>query len=233
MGDTFEMTRFTETLAEYIKYTSRTLTSAINTKAYYVARKAVWFTGKTDKGKMQKDLGGFVRVQRTNKKGKLVTRRQIELTGARDYNAPLAAVIINKRRGLKKQSGLYGRQMAVAIRKMLSARLRSVAFIKSGWLPAIQALAPFAEKKNEPDTDRDAAQVGNAKGRASEARESDLITEATIVNLASAVRDKKNALEKYGIPGLDQAFNDEAQSMAQYIEDRMKPDADRFNAQQR
>ena len=53
---------------------------------------------------------------------------------------------------------------------------------------------------------------------------------AEIVNLASAARDHRGALIKYGSEGLDVAFQDETRSMWEYIERKMKPDAAAFNA---
>ncbi len=235
MGKSFEwhQERFKETLGEYMRHTSRTLAVAINTKAYYIARKATWFTSKADKTKMQQQLGKFVRVARMNKRGKMVMRREVELTKSSNSDAPLVALIINKRRGKNNQKGLYGREMAVAVRAMLASRLRSIAFLKSGWLPAIKSLAPFADRGSAPEMDSAARQFGSAKGSAKEAKETDKFPTAIIINSANSTRDKNNALQKYGGSGLKQAFEDETRSMMQYINDKMKPDADRFNKEQR
>lgn len=228
MANGWDQRKFDEALREYVKVSSRTLATIINTKAYYIARKALWFTIKSDAWQMKTQLGGIVTVQRLTKKGKLRNRRVLQLKDSRDYDAPLAAVIINARRGRAGDNGLYGKAMDKAIRGLLTARARSIGFIKSGWLPSIQILAPLSDKAGQPQIDREAKQVGRAKGTATPAKPGfDL--RAEIVNLASPIRDKKGALLKYGSEGLTTAFQDETASMWDYIERKMKPDAEAFN----
>jgi hypothetical protein len=227
---------FDRTLAKYKEASKKTLARVINTKAYYVARKAVWFTPKADTKRIAAQLGQVIAVKesRMTKKGKLrmTTRKTLTLVKGTQHNAPLAALIINARGGSNNQKGLYGSRMSRAIQKLLAARKRSVAFIKSGWLPAIKKLAPLSDRRGAPATDSAAAQVGREKGTATPAKDG-FNPSAEIVNLATTRRDKKSALVRYGAPGLQKAFDDEVKSMNQYIEAKMKPDADKFNQQQR
>jgi hypothetical protein len=232
MSDTWDQRKFDEALKEYVKVSSRTLQVIINTKAYYIARKALWFTIRSDQWQVSQKLGGIVTVQRTTKKGKLRNHRVLQLVGSDYEDAPLAALILNSRRGKAGEKGFYGKKMERAIRGFITARKRSLGFMKSGWLPSIQILAPLADKKNQPEINRDVRQVGRAKGTAKPATMGFQLR-AEIVNLASPIRDKKGALIKYGGEGLDIAFQDETASMWEYIEDHMKPDADKFNAAQK
>jgi hypothetical protein len=226
---TWDQAKFDTILKRYLEVTSRDVVTAINTKAYFIARKAVWFTAKADPGKIKSDLGELVRVQRLTKRGNFVWRRELRLTEADEKEAPLAALIINKRRGKHKQSGLYGKEMARAIRDMLAARMRSVAFIKSCWLPAIRTLAPLADKRGVPPIDPTAKEIGVPKGSAEPARPTAGIIMATIINAAETKRDTKNAIGKYGMRGLAMAFEDEANSMLDYIMTHLKPAADQAN----
>jgi len=229
MSANWDQRGFDRALLEYMKYTSRSLQEAVNTKAYYIARKALWFTKKADRASMIRSLGGYVKVQALNKAGRTVNRRILQLRDARIGQAPLAAVIINARRGRAGEKGLYGPDMARAIRGLLTARTRALGFIKSGWLPAIKLLAPYADKRGQPRIDHSVKQRGRAKGTAQPARGLSATIRAQIVNLASPIRDRKGALLKYGSKGLDVAFRDEAASMWEYIGRKMRPNTARFN----
>jgi hypothetical protein len=224
--------KFEEAFREYMQFTSRTLQVAINTKAYYIARRALWNTVKADQYKIISDLGGLGKVTVQNRKGKMVKRNMLFLKPAHYHDAPLAAIIVNARLGAAGRKGLYGKAMERAIRKLLAARKRSVAFIKSGWLPAIKMLGPLSDRRKQPPIDIAARQVGRAKGTAKPAR-SNTHPVAEIVNLASARRDEKGALIRYGSGALDQAFMEETASMWAYIEEKMRPGTAAFNAKQK
>jgi hypothetical protein len=232
----WDQSRFNRTFKRYMQFSSRDAVTAINTKAYYIARKAVWFTHKADKGKVESALGKYVALP-SNGKSK-TQRKRIRLVKGTKHNAPLAALIINKRRGKLTEGGkggLYGKEMARAIREMLMARFRSIAYIKSGWLPAIKALAKFADKRNEPGIDFDSKQIGNPKGSGTPANLNETgKTIATIINETWTKHDPGGAaMFKYGASGLQKAFNDEAGSMTQYIKDKLKAAEKDFNAAQR
>src|SRR4051812_41123337 len=124
----WDQSKFDETLEEYAKYSKRTHAEIVNTKAYYIARKALWFTPKADTYKMKQQLGGIVTVSRVNRKGKTVKHRQLQLVSSQRTAAPLAALIVNARLGKAGAKGLYGKRMERTIRELLSARYRSVAF---------------------------------------------------------------------------------------------------------
>lgn len=233
MPEGWDQSTFDRTLGEYAAYSKRTHADIINKKAYYVARKAIWFTPKADTYRMKQQLGGFITVNRLNRKGKSVKRKELQLVKSKQVNAPLAALIVNARRAKHVEKGFYGRQMAVAIRELLAARYRSVAFIKSCWLPAVKTLAPLVkDKAGAPSIDSSAKQYKRAKGEAKPAKP-EMNPTAMIVNLATARRDERGALLKFGKPALDQALADEESSTRDEIERRSKPDADRFNAQQK
>lgn len=208
-------------MREYLKVTSRNLQLAINTKAFFIARKAIWFTHKADSYRIKAQLGQFVSVNRINKKGKISKRRELNLVKGTQHDAPLAALIINARRGKAGQPGLYGKKMTGAIKEMLAARARSVAFLKAGWLPAVKILAPHADAKGQPPVDKGAKQIGRPKGTGSPAR-AVIKMVAKIVNHATTRRDTNGALLKWGARGLDRAFQDETRSIMQYLEDKIR-----------
>lgn len=245
MADTvkirWDQSRFDRTFARYMEHTSRDLVTAINTKSYFIARKATWFTHKADRGKIESSLGRRITTMKTVIKGgkaRLVSRRGLELTRAKQYNAPLAGLIINKRRGKKAsggKGGLTGRDMARAIRDLLAARLRSVAYFRSGWLAAIKRLAPLADKAGAPPMDTSARTYGGvAKGSVYPAVNLSTKSASTIINEAWSRHDQSNAaFYKHASRGLQRAFDDETKSMARYIKDKMLAAENQFNAAQR
>src|SRR5205807_1063675 len=96
--------------------------------------------------------------------------------------APLAALIINARRGAKGQPGLRGPAMEEAINAFVASRLRSIAFLKSGWIGAIKKMIPYADRRGGPRQDRTAKEYGQAKGDAKPSVNSGFKARATIEN---------------------------------------------------
>lgn len=218
-----DMREFKATLNKYKELSKRDPATICNTKAFYIARRAVIETPKADKSQMQAELGRIIRIKKLQvQKLRTVTRygrfgQQVE--------APLVALIINSRRGQHGEAGLYGSSMESAVTAFLNARFKSIAFLKSGWLPAIRALEPFAEKIGGPRLQRGPTQVGAAKGSGTPAKDGFWTTKATIENSAGDNRNNKGALIKYGAPALQRAFDAESASMLQYMEKKMKETA--------
>jgi hypothetical protein len=199
---------FDQTIRRYREVSKRDVVTIVNTKAFFIARRAVIETPKTDKSKITalfRDGSGW-------------------RSGLSGGTGAIVGRIINKRRGDRGEKGLYGRAMAEAVAMMKAARLRSVAFLKSGWLPAIKTLAGLAEKRGAPRQDRSAKQYGAVKGRAQPAT-AGWFPKAVIDNLASARHETREALVRYGGPALQRAFDFETRSMLDYIERKLKAGA--------
>lgn len=182
---------FERTLKSYMRLSKRDFVSAINTKAYYIARRAVVETPAVK----PEEIREFIK---------------------RDDGA-IIGKIINARRGKRGEKGLYGKEMAQMVATVRAARLRSRAFIKSGWLWAVKTLAPHAEKIGQPRiTGPKAKTIGRAKGSAVPARNGWKIT-AKIINTVTAAWDKREGAAKYAVPALQRAFDFETKSMKDYI----------------
>jgi hypothetical protein len=208
---TWNQDKFNATLREYLIYTSRTIPQAINTKAFFIARRAVAETPVASK----EDIKAF------GKTGRIV------------------GMMINKRRAERGEKGLYGKEMAKMVKTVVAARLRSRAYIKSGWLPAIRALEPLVDMKwrrGAKPNDRTVKRYGAVKGRAIPARPG-FEVRAVLENATGVggTREARHgaALKKFGGPALERAFDFETKSMRDYIEAHMAPDAARFNRKQR
>lgn len=209
-GITIDNREFRETMREYRKFTKRDLATILNTKAFYIARGAVRNTLKASKEQIQWEL----------------TDPDFSYSGA-----PIAALLVNKRRGAQGKKGLYGARMERAVNSLANARVLTRAFIAAGFLEAVKIFGGVAEKKNRaPRSDPSVKQRGRAKGSGTIARES-WTPRATIENGARTRRETHDALMKYGGDGLQEAFDEEVASMKQYIEDKLQATADRVSSQ--
>lgn len=187
---------FNRTLVRYSQVSKREWPVIINTKAFYIARRAVVETPAVS----AKEVRDFIK---------------------RDDGA-IIGKIINKRRGKRGEKGLYGDEMAKMVATVRAARLRSRAFLKSGWLWAIKKLEPYAEKAGAPRIRGTKPKlIGAAKGDAVPARSGWRAT-AKIVNTVTAAWDKREGAEKYAVPALQRAFAFETQSMKEYMERKLK-----------
>ncbi len=113
--------------------------------------------------------------------------------------------------------------MRQAIDALLSVRHSSIAFLKSGWIPAIKELEPFAEQigGSGPRSPGIAKQIGQAKGGGKAAHEG-WVCKAVIWNAADARHDHRDALILYGAPALQAAFDVERSKMQEYIERKQR-----------
>lgn len=205
MSDTWDQSQFDALLAEELKHTKRTFSEALNTHAYFIARKALWHTRKADKSAVQTQL---------------TARPQYAQADS------LAEAILIARYNAQGGWPGSGAEFERAVRRLVSGRLRSIAFLKSGWIPAIRILETFTTSKSgAAPRDSEARVYGQEKGSAQPAVDGEQMT-ARIVNEAVAKGDEGGrALAKFGGDGLDLAFYDEAGRMKDYIEKKL---ADQF-----
>jgi hypothetical protein len=246
---TVDTTRFKETVQQYMGWTSRSLTEACNEKAFRVSIRAVEETKKANAQEIKAVFGQatVLTLSKRRVKGKSVYRRTGNLSTfsgqSREHKAPLLAVIINARRG--EGRGLYGPAMTAEMNKVFGARMSSISFIRSSFIPAIKKLEPFSRyAKGVPSQDPTAKIVGRPKGGADpaakielgSAKNPDKIEAKLWTSLGGEGKrgDKiMKATLEYARKGLEAAVEHERQSMEKYILDKMDADAARFNAANR
>lgn len=211
---------FDRAIEQYLDYTKRGLADVLNKKALFISRGALRLTPSTPAGAITSSLGKVIRHRNTVDIKSTKAGAVYSNLGGKQSEAPLAALIINARRGRESHPGLYGADMSVAVAQLIAARNRSRAFLKSGWIPAIRALSPLVKQSygTEGGNGR-AIQVNRAKGSATPARPG-LTCKAIIENFASGNHETHEALHKYGGPALQQAFNNEAASMDRFVADQ-------------
>lgn len=239
----WDTVEFEATFDEYLKVSSRDLATAINTKLFYIARRALRETPVTARERIEAELDTLVRATRH-------TGRQKGSTGL----VKRGVAIVQKRAGKlfagRRQvhrnfvgkrllRALNGPTTAQRVRKLRGSRVRSRAYLKSGWLGAIKDLEPLAEKKQAPDLGERPKKFGKYKGQAAPAVAltpggpiSGLIAN-TIGALGKRMFKQQAALRKYGRPALQRAINAETASMREYLEEKARTAARRANIQSR
>jgi len=194
----WDQSRFNRALDEYVVATKKDVVTVLNSKGYFIARKALWFTNAAlpESVKELKTMATTRRVREPKDRGLVV------------------GAIVSRRYG--KGNGLHGSPMKAEIGSILAARVRSRSFLKSGWLTAIRGLDPKTEDKElAAPAVGGVKQQGQSKGSYSAADESALLT--SITNSAQAKRDRQSGLSKFGMPALMKAFDSEASSMEEYL----------------
>ncbi len=159
-------------LAAASKYTKRSLPQMLNTSGFYIAVNALHNTPFVTAERIDAELGTIV-TPKIGKRGKPLStrsaRNRIYSSGRTgdSAQAPLAALIVvaranpnsfynrsthqrflldkNPFKGVSREAGRAA--MAALVHKLISTRHRSGSFIRSGFVPAIRTLQPFAQRK--------------------------------------------------------------------------------------
>ena len=225
MPEVWNQRKFDIALAECIRTSRRTCAAVINGHALRIAFTAQKETPKADKEKIALDLQNY--IYDTNRKGK----RKLRVSARRKFMglaaAPVVALMINKKRGEQGKPGLYGAEMANAIRKYISSRQRSAAFLKSGWSPAIKRLlqiVPYGMRGPNVRPDNSVKQYGAAKGEVRPAVEDERPTCVieNLVGITGPNSSKHNAaLMEYGRPALEKAFEKETANMMEHLKQKL------------
>ncbi len=222
---------FDATLAEYLKVSSRGYATAINTKLYYIALRAIAFTPRADKLKIGKSLSPLIYEfgEAGQRSLRMVTRYDYF---GRSAAVPVAALLINAERGKKGKPGYYGAKMRRAIKNFIARRQRSVSFLKAGWIPAVKTLAPLADKKQAPEMGEKPTTAGHPKGRAvaaSAGSEMAGLIANSVGHSGPHGAKRWAALKRYGQPALQRAINEESASMVEYMAGKAREAARQLN----
>jgi hypothetical protein len=240
-----DLSRFTPLLWRYAALSSHTPAYVVNKKGYYVSRRAIWYTHKADPAKVREELGEhkaqmLIKTKRGRWSHSKKNIKSVFDVGAGKEGAPLLALVVQaqrKRAGLaspwKGKSRLAGAAaMLDELRKVSGARLRSIAFIKSGFIEArdiFKRLVGGGGKSGLPPSEGAAIggpkRVGpSSKGGATPAHDG-WNARATLWNSADARHDRRASLFKYAEPGLQRAIDEEMASTEKEVEDRLRKDA--------
>lgn len=108
----------------------------------------------------------------------------------------------------------YTREEARRISKLIiSARLRSIGFLKSGWLPAIRTLWPLVKDKPRGNNASGARQYGANKGEA--------VPAVASANPHAVIKNSTDGIEKYGELAVSIAIDRVIADTFEYIKRKM------------
>jgi hypothetical protein len=219
---------FERSAERLLEHSSRTMPEFINGQGLAVASRAIKHTEKANADQIAAMLGQVgTKVVRSRKTGKL-------RKGARVYSAEentFAARIINKRRHDAGQKPLSGPFLADAVRKMINARVRSVSFIKSGWVWAVRELSKAVGYRPKGATGAgDATRAkGAAKGYAKPATftlSGPVVCEignSSLIEVSRLNPSHHSNPTPIAAKGLQMALDETAADMAQELARRMQP----------
>ena len=216
---------FNEAMRQSAYYSKRSTPEIVNTAMFYAARGSVRGTPKADAQAIRqelgvvgkKEIGQKIRILKSGrvKRGRMVTEKVYASSDVDGVS--FAEAILRAREAKKGTKRLSHDEMLAAVQKFVANRLRSVAFLKSGWLPAIARLGAAIGQ-----TARGAGKMyQNAKGSGTPAKQGWSVR-AVIENAAGANRNNKGALFTYGQPALEKAFGDEQRKIEGYVETHMR-----------
>lgn len=220
-----DMREFNQTLAKYMALSKRTPKEITDKKALFVARRAIRETQKTEKAKIERELGvmGHKVKQITRGKNKGKFRR----AGYLFDNSSLAERLV--RAWLHKKGEPQPDKTGIEkfVKKLIAYRLRSIAFLRSAWIPAIKILGPLV-KGTRGAAPRDGAtkQYKRDKGTAKPAS-ANWRAVTSITNMAEALHQTSGMALAVLKRGLQAALDYERKSMLVEIERRLREDAKR------
>ena len=195
--------KFNRVLKEYGLWSKKQPAEIINAKLFYIARNATNTTRMADKSKIRNELE----------------------SKAREYDAPLAAVLVNKDLARKGKPGLTGKKMAQAVEKRIRSATSHVNFLRSGWLPAIKLLDYYNKrgditfvKRWAPKQAPNLKQIGQPKGTAVYAKNTMYRCWGQIENWIGAGKQKSATVTAILQEGLNIAVQLETNSMLLYIQ---------------
>ncbi|HEV2210853.1 MAG TPA: hypothetical protein VG167_18930 [Verrucomicrobiae bacterium] len=211
---------FDRALSQYMSVTTHTLPEVLNKKALFICRRALRETPKADSMAIKQQLGVVaLKITGQNvsfsksgvRRGKFLTEK-VYAPSSQRASISLAEAIIRARAYRAGKSQPTKSEMPELIESLVASRMRSTAFLKSGWIPAIRTLSGALGNHGSASAGG-AKMSGQPKGRAIPAR-AGLKCTALIENSVRAEGKRANdSLVRFGGRALQEAVNAEEQSM--------------------
>lgn len=152
---------FRNVLETYAKGSTKAFNDSLLSRLRDIIIKAYMYTRMADRAKIEQTLGvvGYT-ISTSKKTGKLRRRKAIL-----DLRFSLAELIIQKRHRFGSGTGLNmpRAQAREKARKMIAAIVRTIGFIRSGWIPAMRALDRKVKEGRSITPDR--AGTGQQRGQ--------------------------------------------------------------------
>jgi len=222
--------RFDAAIRERIKLFEGAAAECINERALDVAFRSLKETQKADPNEIRYTLGQTGTNLGKLKSGKTTFNRRkatirlkedsfaVHLMGKIIENQGRQYVTPKVRAALMKV--LQSSGIEAAAKRLISFRVSSVAFISSGWIPAIRGLTRVVKSgqvKTKANTDG-VRQFGKPKGRFSKAKESPA-PQATITSTSFGGDPRA---QEIGRVGMQKGFDSATAGMKNYIADALR-----------
>lgn len=235
----FNVREFQQTLRSYARESSKDFDQIVLEKSYQLAGGfgaknpgALQLTRHADPARIAREMAlSVTETQHTNKKGKVSIRRKLSF-GSGDKNT-LAARIVNWRRRKEGQPPLWGQKLDAASKALTQARVKSVNFVRSGWLASIQKLGPLIKKSGNVGGLR---QKSRLKGVATTSGLGSNRPSVTVINRALNPERRGNPhvtpsrLKQMAEEGLGAAMQSVTRDMVRYMERKLQKTADKYSA---
>lgn len=211
--------------AQLFTTSKRELPDFLNGQAFKVAIEALRHTHHASRGQVERELGQVgtkVRLSTSRKTGKT----SFKSAGRVLQDDSLAARILTKRFRDTGSWGVKGSNMARRAVNLIASRVRSINFIRAGWIGAIRQLSAVVRRRPRGGSPRDVKVRGVLKGGAVPAKQG-WTCKSQVFNTALSPRVKPPS--RIGKPlsvanaGLRRALGMAAADMQQEFERRMQP----------
>lgn len=220
---------FNRLLQQCAENSSRTYPEVANGQSLAFASRAIRATEKASANEIAVELGQIATQRRVSKKTGRVSFRRIFRTDT----SSLAHIIVNWRRRKQGQNAIWGDELDEKAKRLIGARLRAVAFIKSGWIYAIRTLSRavgYGDRRDRIGRGETARMSGQPKGFARPARTaiSSLVV-CEIGNTALISHDGRNPLP-VAERGAQRAMQETIADMRRHMEQKLGRVLKRYSA---
>jgi hypothetical protein len=232
---TVDMGEFRKAAQALLQTSSRSCVDFTNGQMLRVASNAIKFTQKANRSKIERQLG-VVSSRIKARSGEAGKKGWVRITNRVLRKDSLAERILLAKFRKTGKWGIKGKDLAEKAMNLVKAKVRSVAFIKSGWIPAVRILSGIVYKK--PQIERISLtniKLGQDKGGCLPATKN--LPTCTIANTALNTLGRFSTWHgKAGNPipvaqdGLRAALNWSAKDMMAKLAERLKADLKPFGA---
>lgn len=153
-----DTTQFQRAAEDLFKQSSRSMRDFVNGQLLGLSAQALNQTVIADKVKIQRQLGQLkteaeVGQYYTTSKSRVGGFVKVKKSDWQRMEGSVAARIINAKLKKSGKTMIWGKKLAEAANKLIGNRLRSLAFIRSGWAPSIRMLSGVVSSK-KPKVER-------------------------------------------------------------------------------
>lgn len=231
---TLDTTEFDRAAKQLLEETSRTMPDFCNGHMLAVAKGAIRLTKKANRNEIERQMGVTSKVE-TLRSGKEGQRGWVRIKKrVLDETNSFAARIINadrKKRGLPL---VWGEQLKALALDLIQRKVKSVAFVRTGWFPALAQLAARVYKKPSFFQQK---KTGKAiKGYAVPAEFTLTgVVSCTIANVLepgqrTTWHGRPGSPLEVATQGLQKALNAETASMQKHFEEKFSPVFKKYSA---